>query len=64
MGCYNVESEMKLGEFKDQFAVGIIDKDKKKIKYLDDFVEIDKVKMICSTDEASATAERKRIIQT
>jgi hypothetical protein len=42
-GCYNVEAEMMRGEFKDRFAVGIIDKDKKKIKYLNDFVEVDLV---------------------
>lgn len=33
MGCFKVESEMKSGTFKDQFAVGIIDmiKDKSNI---------------------------------
>jgi hypothetical protein len=40
-GCYNVELEMKFGSLKDQFAVGIVDKDKKRIKYLEDFVEVD-----------------------
>jgi hypothetical protein len=43
-GCYNVEAEMQLGELKDEFAVGIVDKDKKRIKYLNDFVVIDRVK--------------------
>lgn len=42
-GCFNVEAAMQSGELKDEFAVGIIDKDKKKIKYLDDFETIDKV---------------------
>jgi hypothetical protein len=42
-GCFNVEAEMKSGKLKDQFAVGIIDKDKSQIEYLAEFDEIDKV---------------------
>jgi hypothetical protein len=41
--CSKVEREMRLGKLKDRFAVGIIDKDKKQIKYLNEFIEIDKV---------------------
>ncbi len=41
--CYQVEKEMVTGKLKDKFAVGIIDKDKKRIKYLDEFDIIDKV---------------------
>jgi hypothetical protein len=43
MGCFKVEAEMKLGIFKDQFAVGIIDNDKWQISYLNEFEEIDKI---------------------
>jgi hypothetical protein len=42
-GCFTVEREMRLGKFKDRFALGIIDSDKVKIKYLKDFDVIDKV---------------------
>ena len=42
-GCFTVEREMKLGKFKDRFALGIIDSDKVQIKYLKDFDVIDKV---------------------
>ena len=41
--CFQVEKEMVKGKFKDKFAVAIIDKDKKQIKYLNEFDEIDKV---------------------
>ncbi len=41
--CSQVENEMVKGKLKDKFAVGIIDKDKKVIKYLNEFEEIDKV---------------------
>lgn len=43
MGCFRVEAEMKLGKLKDKFAVGIIDNDKKQIKYLRDFEPVDTV---------------------
>lgn len=43
MGCFKVEGVMRFGDLKDQFAVGIIDKDKMKVKYLTEFEEIDKV---------------------
>jgi hypothetical protein len=42
-GCFTVEREMKSGKFKDRFALGIIDNDKIRIKYLDDFEVLDKV---------------------
>lgn len=41
--CFQVEKEMVTGKLKDKFAVGIIDKDKKSIKYLNEFIVIDKV---------------------
>lgn len=41
--CFKVEAEMKNGKLKDRFAVGIIDNDKKQIKYLVEFEEIGKV---------------------
>lgn len=41
--CSQVENEMVRGKLKDKFAVGIIDKDKKTIKYLSEFEEKDKV---------------------
>ena len=41
--CSQVEKEMVKGKLKDKFAVGIIDKDKKSIKYLNEFKEIDRV---------------------
>lgn len=41
--CFKVEEEMKFGKLKNQFAVGIIDNDKKQVTYLQEFVEIDKV---------------------
>lgn len=41
--CFQVEREMRFGKLKDQFAVGIIDKDKEAIKYLNEFEEIGKV---------------------
>jgi hypothetical protein len=43
MGCFKVEAEMKYGVLKDKFAVGIIDNDKRQIKYLNEFEEIDKI---------------------
>lgn len=33
-GCFTVSNEMELYSLKDKFAVGIIDNDKKKAKYL------------------------------
>jgi hypothetical protein len=41
--CYKVEGEMKIGKLKQQFAVGIIDKDKKNISYLNEFEKKDSV---------------------
>ncbi len=41
--CLLVEREMVTGKLKDRFAVGIIDKDKRKIKYLKEFEMIDQV---------------------
>lgn len=41
--CSQVENEMIRGKLKDKFAVGIIDKDKHSIKYLNEFVQKDKV---------------------
>lgn len=40
-GCFDVSNEMECYGLKDKFAVGIIDNDKKKAKYLSEFVEID-----------------------
>jgi len=42
--CFKVESEMKSGALKDKFAVGIIDKDKKQIRYLNQFSMLDEIK--------------------
>ena len=39
MGCHKVAYKMQ-NDFKDDFALGIIDKDKKSMKYLDEFVLI------------------------
>jgi len=41
--CFKVEGEMKSGRLKDQFAVGIIDKDKNTIGYLTEFDMVDEV---------------------
>ena len=40
--CNEVVKEMEKGKFKDAFAVGIIDNDKRKISYIDEFNEIGK----------------------
>ncbi len=42
-GCFDVSNEMESKGLKDKFAVGIIDNDKKKAKYLSGFDEITKV---------------------
>lgn len=42
-GCNQVARVM-TGRFKDRFAVGIIDKDKRAVKYLEEFEMIDEVK--------------------
>lgn len=42
-GCFDVSNEMESKGLKDKFAVGIIDNDKRKAKYLSGFVEIAKV---------------------
>jgi hypothetical protein len=41
--CYEVQNEMTKGRLKDKFAVGIIDADKKRISYLNDFDAVDKI---------------------
>lgn len=41
--CLKVEREMVKGRMRDRFAVGIIDKDKKQINYLNEFDKIDTV---------------------
>ena len=38
--CNEVAREMEKGKYKDTFAVGIIDNDKRKISYIESFVEI------------------------
>ena len=38
--CNEVAREMEKGRFKDAFAVGIIDNDKRKISYIEGFEEI------------------------
>ena len=38
--CNEVAKEMEKGKFKDAFAVGIIDNDKRKISYIESFEEI------------------------
>ena len=38
--CNEVAKEMKSGKYKDTFAVGIIDNDKRKLSYIDEFDEI------------------------
>ena len=42
-GCFDVSNEMELKGLKDKFAVGIIDNDKKKAKYLSGFDLIEKI---------------------
>ena len=42
-GCFAVSNEMELYSLKDKFALGIIDNDKKKAKYLSKFIEIDNI---------------------
>src|ERR1035437_2260843 len=42
-GCFEVSNEMELYSLKDKFALGIIDNDKKKAKYLSKFIEIDNI---------------------
>lgn len=37
--CAEVAKEMENGRYKDAFAVGIIDNDKRKISYIEDFEE-------------------------
>ena len=41
VGCNNVVKEMVSGRLKDNFAVGIIDKDKSEVTYLKEFEKID-----------------------
>lgn len=38
--CNEVAREMEKGKYKDAFAIGIIDNDKRKISYIESFVEI------------------------
>lgn len=45
-GCFAVSNEMELYSLKDKFALGIIDNDKKKAKYLSKFIEIDNIENI------------------
>ena len=45
-GCFAVSNEMELYSLKDKFALGIIDNDKKKAKYLSKFIEIDNVENV------------------
>lgn len=40
-GCFEVSNEMERYSLKDKFAVGVIDNDKRKSKYLNEFIEID-----------------------
>lgn len=42
-GCFAVSNEMEFRSLKDKFAVGIIDNDKRKAKYLKGFTEIDNI---------------------
>ena len=42
-GCFAVSNEMQLHGLKDKFAVGLIDNDKKKAKYLKEFAEVDTI---------------------
>lgn len=42
-GCFAVSNEMELYSLRDKFALGIIDNDKKKAKYLSKFIEIDNI---------------------
>jgi hypothetical protein len=41
--CYEVQNEMIKGSFKNRFALGIIDADKREISYLNDFEVIDTI---------------------
>ncbi|KAA6334000.1 hypothetical protein EZS27_017645 [termite gut metagenome] len=45
-GCNNVVKTMK-GKLKDGFAVGIVDNDKEKIKYVEEFEEVCKTDSLC-----------------
>lgn len=45
MGCSKVASKMQ-SDLKDDFALGIIDKDKRSVKYLDEFTLIEKRKSL------------------
>ncbi|SRR5258708_21717916 len=45
-GCNNVVKVMKEGRLKDEFAVGIVDKDKKELDYLSEFKEYDFDKLV------------------
>ena len=56
-GCFDVSNEMELYGLKDKFAVGIIDNDKKKAKYLSKFIEIDKI------DDALKLYKHKELYQ-
>ncbi len=38
--CNEVAKEMEKGKYKDVFAIGIIDNDKRKVSYLDEFIEL------------------------
>lgn len=40
--CNEVAKEMEKGKYKDDFAVGIIDNDKRKVSYVDEFNEVGK----------------------
>jgi hypothetical protein len=42
-GCYNVARELKTGDLRDKFGVGIIDNDKRKVDYLEECVELARV---------------------
>lgn len=45
-GCFNVGRELEKGSLKNVFGVGLIDNDKRKVGYLEDFFEIEKVSFI------------------
>ncbi len=42
-GCFEVSNEMEFKSLKDKFAVGVVDNDKRKSKYLSKFIEIDSI---------------------
>jgi hypothetical protein len=61
--CNEVAREMEKGHFKDAFAVGIIDNDKRKISYIESFEEIgrtDNLTFLKHRDKSLCNKSRER----